>query len=138
MKQQRVWAESPVIQEATWLLEQDILVIFETKTHKNPYLTIKGDPESKFPPIILGNTSGSHYQSYTPEKDNDFKELLKRDNTDNVKATTSSSPITSTPLRSAPVVTSDNHDNPGNVKATSSTSPTSTPLKSSHVITSDN
>ena len=56
----------------------------ETATHKNPYLTIKGDPESKFPPIILGNTSGCHYQSYIPEKDIDIKELLKRDNGDNV------------------------------------------------------
>ena len=74
----------PVVQVAAWLIEQDLLVMSETTTHKNPYLTTEGDPESKFPPIILGNTSGCHYQSYIPEKDIDFKELLKRDNGDNV------------------------------------------------------
>ena len=62
----KVWAEGPVVQVTAWLLHRDILVISEGSKESNPYLSIPGDKEHLFPPIVLGNVAGCHYQSYIP------------------------------------------------------------------------
>ena len=77
MKKTRVWAEGPVAQVTAWLLQRNIVVFSEGSNESNAYLFITGDELHVFPPIILGNTAGCHYQSYIPLKNFNLADFFK-------------------------------------------------------------
>ena len=78
MKKPRVWAEGPVAQVTAWLLQRDILVISEGSKESNPYLLIPGDKTHSYPPMVLGNAAGCHYQSYIPLEEIKVANVVKK------------------------------------------------------------
>lgn len=82
MRKTGTWAEDPAVQCAAWLLERDIIIISESCTLERPYLLLRGNRNNEtelmqYPPIILGNCVGVHYQSILPVTENFRPECTK-------------------------------------------------------------
>ena len=72
MSVDREWAEDIFIQGTAWFLERDILIIWDSATPEDPFITISGNRDgsnSRCPgsPLLLGYLRGLHYQSLLPQ-----------------------------------------------------------------------
>lgn len=108
MKKNGTWAEEPVVYCLAWLLSRDIIVISMDCTINNPWLFIDGSG-SNFPPIILANIAGVHFQSLLPN--DSFQDFFDNNNVKNmapVASTIQTSTTPSTTLSTIPSTTLSN------------------------------
>ena len=110
MRKSGCWAEGPVMEVAAHMLQRIIFVVSTGNTHENPYLSIDGGGDAaNFPPLILGNLAGVHYQSYVPDgASNDHPPKRAKIDEDEIMIKNTqlqSLPSMSTPVTSTPVKT---------------------------------
>jgi hypothetical protein len=75
------WADGIFIQGMAWFLRHDIIIVMDTATPQQPYITVSGswegpDGPCAGAPLVLGYVESLHYQSLLPLDEQPFRPRL--------------------------------------------------------------